>query len=241
MRNIILGMALLAVPALGGEAHAAERGPWYIGAGAGRSMFSGPPSTVVSFSSIAVMEINSLELRYLPAIGGINALELHSLGVRVYGGFRVNRYFALEAGYADLGEITFTKSDSPCPPGLSCAAILRTATTGDISAHGRSLGARGFLPLGEGFELNGRLGVFRSTATLRAAHGLLSSPLVLSPFTIKRTAHRTSPLIGIGMSYRIAPEVSFTLDWERISKVGRAETTGEMSVKFLSAGIRYDF
>jgi len=41
------------------------------------------------------------------------------------------------------------------------------------------------------------------------------------------------------MSYRISPGLNFTLDWEQ-SKVGSADTTGEMSLKLLSAGVRFD-
>lgn len=245
MKHTILGIALLAVaiPVLGGKAHAAERGPWYIGAGVGRSVFSSPPSTYDTFASIR-------------ASGYINELGLRSSGGRVYGGFRVNRYFALEAGYADLGQITFAKSDRPfcgadpipvpIVPGsiILCPAVIssRQDTTGEITAHGWSLGARGTLPLGERLELSGKLGVLRSTVTLRATQTTYTQPFFVSgPVSIERTVRRTSPLVGVGMSYRIAPGLSFTLDWERVGKVGSADTTGEMSLKLLSGGVRFDF
>jgi hypothetical protein len=235
MRFSLLCAAILAVANSrpdGGEAHAAERGGWYIGAGAGRSAFSSPPSTLDTFASI-------------PASGNIDALELRSSVVRAYGGFRVNRYFALEAGYTDLGKVTFAKEEPPCPifPGTSCPAVVQNATTGEISAYGWNFSARGILPLSEQFELSGKLGLFRSTATLRAARKLVSRPFFESEpqFIPERTTRRTSPLIGVGLNYRVTPEFSFTLDWERVSKVGSADTTGEMSVKFLSVGVKYDF
>lgn len=229
MKHAILGIALLAVasPVLGGEALAAEHGSWYFGADMGRSMFSAPPSTPYTFASIR-------------APGEINVLELRSLGIRAYGGFRVNRYFALEAGYADLGTVTFAKSERPClpAPGMGCLAVITTATAGEIAAQGWNLSARATFPIGERLELMGKLGVLRSTATLRATE----TPFTPNPpvFFLERTITRTSSLFGIGMGYRISPGLSFTLDWEQ-SKVGSADTTGEMSLKLLSAGVRFDF
>ena len=243
MRHIP-GTALLAAAILlpgCGEALAAEPGSWYLGAGVGRSMFSSPPSNFDTFASIR-------------ASGYIKELGLRSSGGGVYGGFRVNRYFALEAGYADLGKITFTKSDPPLcgatpitvpiVPGslTSCPAVIqsRQDTTGEISSHAWNLGARVVLPLGERFELSGKLGVLRSTTTLRATQQTFWQPSFLSgPVVNERTARRTSPLFGVGMSYRISPGLNFTLDWEQ-SKVGSADTTGEMSLKLLSAGVRFD-
>lgn len=243
MKHTIFGLALLAVaiPEFGGAARAAESGSWYLGANAGRSIFSNPPSTFNTFSSIA-------------ASGNISSLQLHSSGISLYGGFRVNRYFALEAGYADLGKITFAKSDPPLcgadpitvpiVPGslTSCPAVIqsRQDTTGEIGSHAWNLGARVVLPLGERFELSGKLGVLRSTTTLRATQQTFWQPSFLSePVVNERTATRTSPLFGVGMSYRISPGLNFTLDWEQ-SKAGSADTTGEMSLKFLSAGVRFD-
>ncbi len=235
MRVSVLGVAMLvAVAARPGisDVHAAERSPWYIGASMGRSVFSSPPSTPDTFASIR-------------ASGSIDDLDLRSSGVRAYGGFRVNPYFALEAGYTDFGDIRFVKSDRPCPtlPGfiLLCPAVPLDRTSGRITADGWNLSARGIVPLGERFELSGRLGVLHSTATLRAVQGLLLAPPGLPAIVVERTDHRTSPVVGVGLSYRVTSEFSFILDWERVSKVGRSETTGEMSVKLLSVGVRYDF
>jgi len=235
-RHTVLGIALLAVaiPALGGEAHAAEFGSWYLGAGVGRSVFSSPPMTYFTFASI-------------PAKGEIDTLDLGSSGGRIYGGFRVNRYFALEAGYADLGKITFAKKQRPgpgCPiaPGISCPAVLMGIenTTGEITAHGWNLGARVTIPLGERFEVSGKLGVLRSATTLRATQKTITPFLASPPANIEYTSHRLSSLTGVGMSYRLSPRLCLTLDWEQ-SKVGSADTTGEMSLKLLSGGVRLDF
>ena len=229
MKHTIFGLALRATLLPGsGEALAAEPGSWYLGARAERNIFSAPPSTQNTFASI-------------PAPGEINVLELRSLGIGLYGGFRVNRYFALEAGYADLGTITFDKSERPCmpPPGAVCTADGGIRTAGEIVAHGWSLAARATLPIGERFELTGKLGVLRSTATLRTTETGIR-PIFSPPgFFFDRTVTRTSPLFGVGVSYRLSPGLSLTLDWEQ-SKVGSADTTGEMSLRLLSAGLRFD-
>lgn len=237
MRHIPSAALLAAAILLPGSsaAQAAEPG-WYLGAGVGRSMFSSPPITYFTFASI-------------PAKGEIDTLDLRPSGGRVYGGFRVNRYFALEAGYADLGQITFAKKQRPGPgctvlpiPNPNCPSIHfgYEENAGEISTHGWNLGARGSLPLGERLELSGKLGILRSTATVRMTQDVVQSFEVTSPVFIERTVRRTSTLFGVGMSYRVSPKLSLTLDWEQ-SKVGSADTTGEMSLRLLSGGVRLDF
>lgn len=103
----------------------------------------------------------------------------------------------------------------------------------------------GTFPLSERFELGGRLGVFRSTVKLHAeSRSTVFRPPEFAPepaSSLASTVHRTRPLIGGEIRYRITPEFSFTLNWERISKLGSAEKTGEIDVRLLSVGVKYDF
>lgn len=100
----LLGGALLAVAILSpdsGSVHAAERGPWYIGAGVVRSNFS-----------VNASQLNSI----LSSIQTTENPETHESGAsggRIYGGIRLNRFFALEAGYVDLGDIAVFVPDRP--------------------------------------------------------------------------------------------------------------------------------
>lgn len=240
MRPPLLGVALLAIaiPSLygGGDAYAAERSPWYIGAGVGRSSFS-----------VNASQLQSAVSPPLPD-GGIFlgtrevTLDSDATNFKVYGGFQINRYFGVEAGYTDFGKVKFEVRDipPPCFASFCPTVIFFGPTTGEISAEGWNLSAVGTLPLTERFELSGRLGAFRSRVKLRASREqFIVDPV--SSIENTNTVHRTRPLFGAEIRYRITPEFSFTLGWERIDNLGSAEKTGDIDVKFWSLGVRYDF
>lgn len=71
-----------------------------------------------------------------------------STSLKLYGGYEFNDYFALEAGYMDLGE--FDES------------VLIDGQTTAISADasGFTFSARGAVPIGEKFSLLGNIGSF---------------------------------------------------------------------------------
>jgi OOP family OmpA-OmpF porin len=70
------------------------------------------------------------------------------LGFKAFGGYEFNRYFALEAGYFNLGKFGFTADTSP-------AGSLR----GDIKLQGANFDAVGSVPLGDKFSLFARAGL----------------------------------------------------------------------------------
>ena len=72
-------------------------------------------------------------------VGGLN--ENHDTALGINAGYRFNRYFGVEAGYAHLGNF------SP-----------------SYQAHALSLSAIGYLPLQSGFSLYGKAGYARTHA-----------------------------------------------------------------------------
>jgi OOP family OmpA-OmpF porin len=72
----------------------------------------------------------------------------------VRGGFRFNRYFAIEGGYTDLGDFTATL----VPPCAYCP--VESART---SIRGGFVNAIGFWPVARHFELQGSIGVYYRT------------------------------------------------------------------------------
>ena len=71
-----------------------------------------------------------------------------STSYRIYGGYAFNDYFALEAGYLDLGEFD--------------EQVIQDGATVPVSADadGFTFAARGSFPLGEKFALHGTIGSF---------------------------------------------------------------------------------
>ncbi len=102
------------------------------------------------------------------------------------------------------------------------------------------------IPLSTSLELNGRAGAVRSTVTLRATPGFTAISIgpdgsPVTPVMPDRIAHRASPLFGIGLGYHLTRATTATLDWERITRLGRADSTGEMKATGLNVGLRWDF
>lgn len=77
-----------------------------------------------------------------------NGFNEDDTGWKVYGGFNFFKFFGLEAGYLDLGE---PKDNS-------------TGDSADLTAW--ALSARGILPLGDHFELFGKVGYMAWEADL---------------------------------------------------------------------------
>lgn len=223
-------VTLAILPAVGGEAYAADRSPWYMGIGAG--------STAWSANSRQLSTILSSRTD-----GKIGRLDSAGSGAGFHGGVRLNQFLALEARYADLGAVGFLVPNiSSCTGEDACPAVVNDAAAGTLAADGWSLSAVGTFPLTERFELGGRLGLFRSIVKLMWWNASLAHyPSGEPAYHFETTVHRTRPLIGIDLGYRITPNATFRLSWERINKLGNAGTTGEMNVRSLSAGIKVDF
>lgn len=133
---------------------------WYIAGALGASDFSGCPAGASCDSSD-------------PAY-------------KVYGGYRLTRHLALEAGYTDLGKTTATAGD----------AVTET------KPRGATLHVVGLWPLGQRFSLLGRV-------------GLIYGDTKVTGTAPTRNEKGTEAAFGLGVHYDFAPEVAVRLEWER--------------------------
>jgi OOP family OmpA-OmpF porin len=110
---------------------------------------------------------------------------------RIVGGWRVNQYFALEAGYHDFGDFeqNFTVD------GVSAKARL--------SADGFTLGVTGSFPVADRIEIFGRTGMFFWDGDAEINNVSQATP------------EDTNPYLGAGISYAINGEFLVTGDWTR--------------------------
>ena len=74
-------------------------------------------------------------------------------GYKLYGGYQFKKYFALEAGYFDLGKFEFMATTVP-------AGTLR----GNIKVKGLNFDAVGMFPFNERFSVFGRVGLIYAEA-----------------------------------------------------------------------------
>lgn len=121
---------------------------------------------------------------------------------KILGGYRFNRYVAAEASYIDWGEVT------------------ASTATARVSADQRSYGlaAVGTLPIGQRFEVFGKLGFLHTEQETTSTRTL--------------TRDETELHYGLGAKY------AFTKNW---ALRGEWENTEKLKVALLSIGAEYRF
>ena len=117
--------------------------------------------------------------------------------VKLFGGYRINENFGVEAGYAALGSFTISV--------IAGGAIIKQ----DGRASSIFITATGQLPLGETLALQGRLGL---------SSGKVSGTNVL-PASDNLMGSKTSVLFGLGVQYRPKSNVALTLNYDSYGKL----------------------
>jgi OOP family OmpA-OmpF porin len=126
---------------------------------------------------------------------------------KLFGGYRIHRNFAAELFYANLGEIR--------------------VSTGPVSATGKTtsfgIAALGIFPVGEQFELFGKLGIASSDQKVSA-----TGPGA----TISDSGSGTDILFGVGASYNFSRSFALRAEWERFN---------DSEINVMSIGVQYKF
>jgi OOP family OmpA-OmpF porin len=129
---------------------------------------------------------------------------------RLFGGFQLNRYLAVEAGYQDMGKATF-------------GASQLKAQAWDVSAVG-TWGVP-LTPGGLGLSLLGRLGLY---------NGDVKS---VTPSTGAEVKHGTTDLTyGIGLQADLSRILAARVEWQRFSKMGGGGLGAKADVDTLTVG-----
>jgi OOP family OmpA-OmpF porin len=132
-------------------------------------------------------------------------------GWKLFGGYRFNRYFALEGSYIDWGEVTATVPLPAGPPAHVAA-----------SQKSYGIAAVGSLQLGPQFSVFGKLGILSTEQETRRV-----SP---SPRTIQRDESELH--YGVGAAYSLSSNWALRGEWENTEK---------LKVQMLSIGVEYRF
>jgi len=144
-------------------------------------------------------------------------------GYKLFGGYQVNKYLAVEAGYFDLGRFGFVANTNP-------AGTL----SGDIKVRGINLDAVGTLPITEKFSAFGRLGVtYADTNGAFAGTGAVN---VLDP---SPSARDTNLKVGLGVQYAFTEALSLRAEIERYRINDAVGNKGD--VDLASIGLVYRF
>lgn len=205
----VLGVAGLA--ALSGTGAWAQDAGWYGGASLGRSA-----------ATIDDARINSSLLG-----SGFSATAItdddRSTGFKAFGGYRINKNFAVEGGYFDLGKFGYTAVTVP-------AGTLN----GSIKLRGLNLDLVGIVPLTEKFSVFGRAGLNHAQA--RDSFSGTGAVLVTNPNPSKTATHYK---LGLGLQYALTESLAVRAEAERYRINDAVGNRGH--VDLVSVGLIYRF
>ncbi len=147
----------------------------------------------------------------------------HDNGWKLFAGYKVNKNFAVEGGYFDLGEYGFAAKTVPVG-----------TLNGNIRLKGLNIDAVGILPLTEKLSAFGRMGLngAKTTASFDGV-GLVN---VLDP---KRSKHDVNYKIGVGLEYAVTQALGVRAEAERYQINDAVGNKGD--VDLISLGLVYHF
>jgi len=184
---------------------------WYLGANVGQAR-----------ASIDAAEITSGLLGSGLSTSAI-VDENRDLGYKVFGGYQLNKGFALEGGYFDLGQFGFRADTAPAG-----------SLTGNIALRGINLDAVGTLPITERFSAFGRIG-----AAYTEAKGTFTGTgrvQVLNPNPRNRS---TNLKVGLGVQYALSDQWVLRAELERYRVEDAVGNKGDVDLG--SIGLVYRF
>ena len=146
-----------------------------------------------------------------------------STGFKAYGGYQINKNFAVEGGYFDLGKFGYTATTVP-------AGTLN----GSIKLRGLNLDLVGIVPLTENFSLFGRAGL--NYAQARDSFSGTGAVLVTNPSPRKND---TNYKLGLGLQYALSESLALRAEAERYRVNDAVGNRGH--VDLFSVGLIYRF
>jgi OOP family OmpA-OmpF porin len=147
----------------------------------------------------------------------------HDTAYKIFGGFKINKNFALEGGYFDLGKFGFTSTTVPAG-----------SLSGDMKIKGLNIDAVGFLPLSEKFSLFGRIGL--QYAQVKDS---FSGTGAVTPANSSASKSAGNLKAGAGIQYDFTPSLAMRGEWERYRIDDAVGNRGE--VEMFSLGLVYMF
>lgn len=206
-----LSLAALAALASPGALAQGQDSGWYGGANAGRSAATIDDARINSgligsgFSSSTIVD------------------DDRSTGYKIFGGYQVNKNFAVEGGYFDLGNFGYTATTVP-------AGTL----DGRIKLRGLNLDLVGTLPLSEKFSVFGRAGL--NYAQARDSFSGTGAVQVANPNPRKND---TNYKLGLGLQYALSESLAVRAEAERYRVNDAIGNRGH--VDLVSVGLIYRF
>lgn len=160
---------------------------WYIGGGAGRAKATIDKDTLTR----SLMDNGASNVNF--------RTSERDTAYKLFLGKQMNKYFAIEGGYYDLGKFGFDATTTP--PG---------AISGEVGFRGFNLDLVGQLPLSERFSLLGRIGGNYTRADAHFTGNRLYAVTNPNPSEKKLNAK-----VGLGLEYKFTQALALRGEAER--------------------------
>ena len=154
------------------------------------------------------------------------SLDDTDVGWKVFGGYRINKHFAVEGTYVDFGEAEFTTRTTG-PDGV---------VDGKGEATAYALDVLGIVRPTEWAEFMVRVGGFRWDVDAKQA-----AVIDGDASSVHVDEQGTDVKAGFGVSLLVSEDVSLRLEAEGYFDVGDDNTTGQADIGFFSIGLSYGF
>ena len=157
--------------------------------------------------------------------------EHSDLGYQALFGYRFHRFFSAELGLAQFGQLESTAKadvDFGDGNGFVPSSIALTFTAG-----GPMLSAIGILPIGEKFELFGRLG-YLFTSSERSLSSKVNGQT--GSFGSAK-GDSQNPVYGIGFAWHINQVYSIRGEYQQLDQLGQENRTGAEDVTVMGVGL----
>ena len=155
--------------------------------------------------------------------------DTNALGLKLYGGFLFNQYFALEGGYFNLGEVSFEDTTN-------------TGETykGSASMQGINVDAVAHLPVLDQLSLFARAGVIY--AELNKDYSYTGGTLYVNgmPKDMNPDKQDVGYKYGLGVQFDFTPALGVRGEWEGFH-LGEADSDTGFDVNMVSVGVVYRF
>ena len=190
-------------------AQSADKAGWYAGLDLGRSRLG------MSGADIDGALANQ-------GVGGSSSVDRSDTGFGINGGYRFNRNFAVEAGWARLGDFSYSSN-----PGSD-------TIDGKFKANALSLAGLGIYPLTPNWSVYGKAGLARTSVDLEASSETGAT-------AVSNQSHAgVGWLLGAGLTYDFSGGLFTKLGWDHYASVGDA-ATGQSAIDMYSLGVGMRF
>jgi OOP family OmpA-OmpF porin len=207
-------LGLVGCAAMNSAYAASDDSFWYVGGNLGKSR------TKIDDDKI----LSSLQASGLPST--ISDTD-RDTAFKLFGGYKFNKNFAVEGGYFDLGQFSYTATTTP--------PALAGTLNGKAKFSGLNIDAVGFLPFTEKFSAFARLGLNYT----QAKDSFSSTGAVATPSNPSPSKDSANYKFGLGVQYDFTESLGMRVEAERYRIDDAIGNKGD--VDMYSLGLVYRF